>query len=202
MALTVFYHQDYAPGLEQSLGHWEIMLYHLAPLFFAEKPAIALNRNKIFHGEVLGKTIADWLAGLSPGYRVRIFPLGSSGDRVLILFYQPGRLQKALYQPESRKLLAGFGYEWKFDLEADFYHLQSRLKGPFPHEIGIFFGIPAHDVAGFIKNRGKNYLLNGYWKVYEDPAQARKVFFEFNRAKQKMMILLTGGMKFGRLHAE
>ena len=38
----------------------------------------------------------------------------------------------------------------------------------FPHEIGIFLGYPLADVAGFIRNKGRNCKCIGTWKVYGD----------------------------------
>jgi hypothetical protein len=167
-------------------------LYHLAPLFFAGKPAIAVNRARNPYGGVFDKRGEDWFTVPDPDCVTRVFRLGPAAGRVLVLYYHPGQLQKTLCRSDNRKLLADFGYGLDCNLEADFNHLQTRLNGPFPHEIGIFLGIPAHDVAGFVVNKGKNYLLNGYWKVYQELDQARRVFGEFNRAKQKMSGLIFG----------
>lgn len=170
-------------------------LYHLAPLLFAGKSAIAVNRTWNSYGKTFGKPGEDWLTTFAPDCVIRVFRLGPVAGQVLVLYYQPGRLQETLYRPDNRKLLAGFGYGPEGNLEADFNHLQTRLKGPFPHEIGIFLGIPACDVAGFVVNKGKNYLLNGYWKVYQNPDQARRVFGEFNQAKQKMNDVIFGRLE-------
>lgn len=172
-------------------SQWARFLYHLSPFFFAGKPAMAVNRTGDPCKEALDKLEEDWLTKLAPDCVTRVFRLGTAAGRVLVLYYHPGLLQKTLCGPDNRKLLAGFGYGPGCNLEADFNHLQTRLTaGPFPHEIGIFLGIPAHDVAGFVVNKGRNYLLNGYWKVYQEPDQARKAFNKFNQAKQKMTGLI------------
>lgn len=173
-------------------GQWVRFFYHLAPLFFAGKPAIAVNRTGNLYGESFDKQGEDWFMTLAPDCIIRIFQLGSATGRDLVLYYRPGQLQQTLYRFDNRKFLNDFGYGPNCDLEADFNHLQIRLRGPFPHEIGIFLGIPAYDVAGFVVNKGKNYLLNGYWKVYQEPDKARRVFGEFNRAKQKMTGFIAG----------
>jgi hypothetical protein len=45
-------------------------------------------------------------------------------------------------------------------------------------------------VRSFIKNRGKNYIFNQYWKVYQNPQQAKKIFAAFDGAKQELLNLL------------
>jgi hypothetical protein len=61
--------------------------------------------------------------------------------------------------------------------------LRSRFIRSFPHEIGIFLGIPYEDVKGFIKNSGANFITNGYWKVYSDPKRAAKTFQEYDYSR-------------------
>lgn len=56
-----------------------------------------------------------------------------------------------------------------------------RQLEDFPHEIGLFLSYPIEDVLGFIENRGKNYILNGYWKVYGNEEEARKSFFKYRK---------------------
>ncbi|CCJ33178.1 hypothetical protein CAAU_1094 [Caloramator australicus RC3] len=51
-----------------------------------------------------------------------------------------------------------------------------------PHEIGIFLGIPLEDVMAFI-NDEKDFKLCGYWKVFGDVERAKKIFNEYDRAK-------------------
>lgn len=167
-------------------GQWTGMLYQLAPVIYSCKPAIAVNRARMDPGDPLWPPETESFVRFNPDYTTRIFKLRSMDQHVLVLFYKPDRLAEVLSKPDNRKLLAGLGYGPDVNLEDDLNHLQSRLHVQFPHEIGVFLGIPAHDVTGFIVNKGKNYLFNGYWKVYQEPDQARRVFDEFNRAKRIM----------------
>lgn len=59
----------------------------------------------------------------------------------------------------------------------------NHLRTGFPHEIGIFLGYPIWDVEGFITNKGQNYKLCGYWKVYEDIPGALARFQEYDKLK-------------------
>ncbi|HBE78163.1 MAG TPA: hypothetical protein DDW65_10340 [Firmicutes bacterium] len=66
-----------------------------------------------------------------------------------------------------------------FNIIDHLHHLSGRFDLVFPHKLGIFLGIPVHDVRSFIKNRGKNYIFNQYWKVYQNPQQPKKIFRSF-----------------------
>ena len=60
----------------------------------------------------------------------------------------------------------------------------NHLWSDFPHEIGIFLGYPLWDVEGFIANKGQNYKLCGYWKVYEDVSGAIDRFREYDTLRE------------------
>jgi hypothetical protein len=62
-------------------------------------------------------------------------------------------------------------------------HLKRRFKGGCPHEIGVFLGIPLDDVKGFIENAGEDYLMCGYWKVYNNVRRAEAYFKIYDRAR-------------------
>lgn len=64
--------------------------------------------------------------------------------RQLVLLYRPKLLQKRLEQPEIRRFLLRYGYTADMDLAACLMRLQNRIaeKPEFPHEIGIFLGVP------------------------------------------------------------
>ena len=60
-------------------------------------------------------------------------------------------------------------------------------EGSFPHEMGIFLGYPLEDVKGFIEHEGKDYLYQGYWKVYGDVEKCEKMFSVYNRVKAQVV---------------
>ncbi len=73
------------------------------------------------------------------------------------------------------------------------YQTYVEGKGQYPHEIGILLGYPAEDVKGFVVNKGRNCLGSGYWKIYSDPVEKKKLFCEFDKARIRIMkLLLTG----------
>lgn len=63
----------------------------------------------------------------------------------------------------------------------------------FPHELGIFLGYPVEDVAGFIRNGGKNCLYSGYWKVYADLPAKLSVFKSYENAQLALLKMLSDG---------
>jgi len=48
-------------------------------------------------------------------------------------------------------------------------------------------------VSGFIENGGKNFLCSGYWKVYKDPARARRIFDGYDRAREAAIRMAGNG---------
>ena len=57
----------------------------------------------------------------------------------------------------------------------------------FPHELGIFLGYPINDVKDFIDNPKKKCLLCGYWKVYSDKENAKRIFRIFDNVRSNAM---------------
>ena len=68
-----------------------------------------------------------------------------------------------------------------------------NTKRKFPHELGLLLGYPPDDVIGFIKNKGKNYLWIGYWKVYSDLDSALRTFERFDKAKKLLLSWVVHG---------
>lgn len=134
--------------------------------------------------ECLCSTLPELFRGMDAAWHL----VSRSEGRCLVLFYRPEQMKQYLSQTEVHALLREYGYGG-MELDAMLERLSERVgkcteKGMgFPHEIGAFLGYPIEDVRGFITNRGRKYLMIGYWKVYSDPAWARMIFEEYDRAK-------------------
>lgn len=119
--------------------------------------------------------------------------------RIAVLLYRKDRLFAYLEQEKVRKLMRTFGY-CDMELNELLEHVTARYqayveeRGGFPHEIGFLFGYPPEDVTGFIENNGKNFLYSGYWKVYKNPEQARKIFAAYDRAKENAIRMAGKGL--------
>lgn len=114
--------------------------------------------------------------------------LSEEEGRCFVLFYHKEELGEYLKRAEVQRFIREFGYG-DMNLEEIFSRLAYRIsllssdKKSFPHEIGVLLGYPVKDVKGFIENRGRKYLLLGYWKVYSNPVAAKVLFTEYDRAK-------------------
>lgn len=69
------------------------------------------------------------------------------------------------------------------DLFESIVYLSKRIFfcEKFPHEIGLFLDYPLSDVEKYIINKGKNSLLTGTWKVYDNVSYAKKRFSSFKK---------------------
>ena len=100
-------------------------------------------------------------------------------ERLLVYICHRARLTKYLFSPDVRAFLARFGYEYGSAEEA-LEQLKCRMKGEFPHEIGVFLGYPLADVRGFLR-APNSCVLCGCWKVYENADEAARTFERFRR---------------------
>ena len=92
-------------------------------------------------------------------------------------------------------LLEEYGYTSDMATEEMLDMLASRIScGSFPHEIGAFLGYPVGDIRGFISNSGKNCLLCGYWKVYENAENAQQTFEKYDRCREILFDRLNHGL--------
>lgn len=127
------------------------------------------------------------------GTEIEVYVLDQLQGKCTILLYRRKLLELCLSQNNIRVFLEQYGYQKVKDdktlcLVETLSMLGKRVayfnrkEGIFPHEIGVFLGYPLEDVTGFIKNAGRNYLLNGYWKVYSDVRLAKRRFQVYDRA--------------------
>lgn len=186
---------NYIPHPETALEHdllhcpyTSFILAQLAPLLFSTKPAVLLNPIPTFTWSVLKfpEPLADLIKPVSSyqfNARERQHPL---------LLYRPDRLHRVLSREENMRFLSGFGYPGASELLSCLAHWQRRLASGFPHETGIFLGIPLDDVRSFIHHQGKHYLFNRYWKVYHQPEQAGQTFRAYDCAKERLAQIMAG----------
>ena len=66
-------------------------------------------------------------------------------------------------------------------------------------EIGLFLGYPLCDVLGYIKNRGQNSKLTGWWQVYGDEAEAARLFSRFRKCRDVYSRLWSEGRSVQQL---
>lgn len=124
----------------------------------------------------------------------------TAGQRTTYLLYNREKLEEYLSNGAVTRLLNKMGYE-KITLADVISCFRERYAAymsggtEFPHEMGLLLGYPVEDVEGFICNDGKNFLYAGYWKVYENPVEKRRLFDRFEAAQKKLIQLIWAGMR-------
>lgn len=175
-----------------------LILYLAAPTIAGGKPASLLNfgpdrrrLDRLWH-DYRG----DFRRELGRSYGLSFWEIPRRGGGTAVLFYHRLRLTAVLAEPENRLFLEELGYPVRLGVAACLERLKLRFRNEtFPHEAGILLGIPAADVRGFIANRGRNFLLNGYWKVYQRPEAAAARFAGFDRARETVLRALADNAK-------
>ena len=106
----------------------------------------------------------------------------------LVYVFRRSQLARDLNQDKARAILRTYGYPVPsgsdpVSVDECVAFLVRRLTkaSGFPHEIGLFLGFPAEDVEGFIRNRGEGCRLCGYWKMYGNEQEAKRLFEHFQK---------------------
>lgn len=160
----------------------KIIAYHSAPVFFGTKPSalFSMDKNKFCIEENIH--LFNCMA-LCRG--VKIVILKELKQRSVLFLYNEKLLIKVLHESRVQNFIGNFGYNSCNNIKEWLSRLSLRINEncEFPHEIGVFLGYPIKDVIGFIENKGKNYLLCGYWKVYSDVEKAKLTFQNYNKCR-------------------
>lgn len=111
-----------------------------------------------------------------------------------IFVYHRSLFEHNLSDASNMSYLQQFGYKLTLTPEEKLAKLFERMKTCFPHEIGIFLGYPIRDVAGFIENKGRNYILRGSWLVYSNPEYACRLFYHYKLCRNWLVGKIMDGM--------
>ena len=130
------------------------------------------------------------------GSDVEILILSECNGRITLLLYDRKKLSEYLRRNMNASFMRKMGYQ-SIDVDkvlsecATRYRLYLENKQDFPHEMGIILGYPLEDVNGFMCHRGKNYIMDGYWKVYARPSIARATFKLYDDTTERMITELV-----------
>lgn len=147
-----------------------------------------------------GEDLRYVLAGTGVEYRKLC---GGSGRSVYLL-YRRERAERILADPAVKGFFHSFGYG-SLEIEGVLSRLAERYKayaggsGEFPHEIGLILEYPLCDVKGFIEHKGKDFLFSGYWKVYGNPEETRKLFAAYTAIQKKVVAEVERGLMFWQI---
>ncbi|MCI5697441.1 MAG: DUF3793 family protein [Clostridiales bacterium] len=134
---------------------------------------------------------------------IYLIALSVSSSEAWIYIFRPHLLQKLLDNNDAMQILGNLGYDLS-SVSGLLKCLKTRLenydmKDNFPHEIGFFLGYPPEDVISFFKNKGKNYLLCGPWKVYHDVCSAQCIFEKHRKCTRIYCERYTSGTTLEKL---
>ena len=124
--------------------------------------------------------------------RIICIPLYADAEKEVLFLYRYEQLERHLKNREVREFLRGCGYE-SFEVASVLvrlrrrYRLYAGISKEFPHELGVLLGYPVGDVQGFIDNRWENSLTSRYWKVYQNPKEAERIFDLYDRVKEQAL---------------
>lgn len=129
---------------------------------------------------------------------ITVFTLCHTRKQRTLLLYREDELLAYLGRTDVRAAMELFGYRTLclIDILKNLcarYQTYMENRQSFPHELGLLLGYPVKDVLGFIENEGQNYLYSGYWKVYADVQEAKRIFRSYNKAKERMIRLVLEG---------
>lgn len=177
-------------GKEYLLG---VVLYSIAPTLAGHKPSsiITLSRNN-------GNLYSLWKEyerNFLSEWNMDFYEVKKREEAITLLFYDKKKLAEVIYEEGNMKFLERFGYRVDFSLEENLQVLKLRFKEEFPHEIGIFLGIPLEEVICFIEAPDKECLFSGYWKVYNNLEYAKESFSRYDNDKDIAIKCVLGGVR-------
>lgn len=125
------------------------------------------------------------------------FRLAARNEKTAFLLFRRSRLEAYLNNSEALDILKKAGYE-DFSFGKILLRFKKRYEAylndehkQFPHEMGLLLGYPIEDVRGFIEHNGCSCLYSGYWKVYRNVPLKKKMFEDFEKAKESVIQLLA-----------
>lgn len=179
-------------GKKEYMDFQKKLAFHSAPALLGVKSAnlISLKNSefdldshiKIFRARVKGT-----------GLNIKL--LCSCENSSLILLYNEKLLSESLKRPYVKNFLVSCGYNDNENIDTHLETLSSRIScsPEFPHEIGIFLDYPFEDIIGFIRNKGRNFKMCGYWKVYSDTEYANRTFTYYDKCREFLCYKLNCG---------
>ena len=193
---------DIVQHMDQQGLEWQ-MAMQCAPLITGLKVS-----NLVMLPASCERDILDFLSATEFSYQI----LRRTEKKIAMLIYRAEDLIRVLASPEACRILADAGYpssclpgkDHAPDSPQALRALQAALcllgrryrdcreKGqPFPHEMGLFLGYPVEDVQGFIEKRPA--LYSGYWVVFEQVEEKKKLFSAYEEARSSLIRLLHEG---------
>jgi hypothetical protein len=159
------------------------LLYNTSLVIAGAKPAVTItikkNNHKLYNSWTkFGKSFIDII-------NLEYTELRENMEYIILMIYDRRALNKNLNIKENKEFLINLGYKENFIIDDCIENLKNRYdKYHCPHELGLFLGIPFEDVKDFMECTEKKCLLCGYWKVYNNTMEAKKIFDKYDEIKE------------------
>lgn len=113
----------------------------------------------------------------------------------LILSFNHDHLKSHLAHAGIRALLFKAGYDKNASMEELIKELSRRIRkqDSFPHEIGLFIGYPAKDVAAFMGLNKLPFTCQGPWKIFGNPVKSLELVEQHRKCRKRMGDILAAG---------
>lgn len=158
------------------------LLINISQVLSGIKPASTVglikSKNNIYEKWI--KYGADFIRSIN----LEFVELRENSDSVILLIYNREALVKNIFHKDIKSFMVKLGYDEKEDINLYIDKLKERYElYHCPHELGLFLGIPINDVKDFMNCTKKKCLLCGYWKVYNDCNEAKRIFSQYDKVK-------------------
>lgn len=177
----------------------KMLAHHCAPTLEGIKCANIFSVRHQDKAEI--EDLADTYNRKLQRYGIYIELLCLCENRALVYVYRRSALCLELSQEKIQEFLLGKGYQPEQDIDGLLARLKEKMRSEedFPHEIGVFLGYPLEDIVDFIRCRGKDFKLNGYWKVYHNVGRTRALFEAFSQSRTRFCQELSSGRNLQEL---
>lgn len=164
---------------------------HIAATIAGKKPATLMNLSNSCNG--LFDLWNEFNRDIFYGANISYYELRRKDTNVIVLFFCRHTVDELLETEEIRQFLSPLGYNLR-SLEGMLDLLRIRYAPtPFPHEIGIFLGIPLKDVRAFMGLSSLPCTATGMWRVYGDSKLFLRIMGRYRRAENEIRRLLFSG---------
>jgi hypothetical protein len=160
--------------------------YLISPVLSGVKPSSTIclgndDRELLRFWEESGQELLD-------AFNLKTYTLRKLNSKAVILIYNENNLLEVLNSEDNKSFLERLDYTELNNIDSALAHLHMRYSMYHcPHEIGIFLGIPLHDVEAFMSCEGRECLCCGYWKVFSNEAKAKELFQMYDLSKEMVM---------------
>lgn len=166
---------------------------HCGPTLTGIKPANMLSISK-----AKNRALRDDITRLNQelnGFNIFFEILCECENRILLLVYNKRNLCEYINKREIADLLSKYGYPDIQDIDGCIEFLRKRIaeETEFPHEIGAFLGYPVEDIYGFIQHKNEGCMYTGYWRVYANVDEAKRLFSSYDLCRNRCIELIDEG---------